>query len=1254
MLAGSRPARTGSVRIQEEAGTAQVRPPSSRGGDANGACHGDGAATAAEMAPRSPAASWSAGAGRGSRHASVGSPSEAHAAAGSLPWAAMPRQATPPPPLRRIGSTARATSQAVHAQMRGSLSPSASAASSAAAAEARLGPSLLRAVRSALRAAPVTVHIRCRPEVEGDRALAEAAASRGSAWGGLWADSERATVSVTPGPASPGLRAVHFGFDAVIPAEATQEEVFKAGACGLVHSAVAGRSTAVFAYGPSGTGKTYTLLGDMAGTQRMGLIPRSIAEAFARLRESGVRASDSLVTLSVLEVYNERLTDLLWEAGPGAGRGASRPALRIAEGANGSAVCLGLSQAVLEGPSDAKPLLIKAARASQRAATALNRDSNRSHRLFFLRVATRRPAGHGQAQAGGSGARPRTPSRSPSPAPSSPLATARSPVWAAAGRAHTPEPADLATSPPPWICGSASQTSRSGGARGGGWTAGHSDAGRSTGGPTLDTGAPWDSEGSMVLVDLAGSESACREGGSGAGALSPPAFAGRPVGGDGSLSRTPTGRSGSPSRLSSPKGPTGTALATGGAARVGSDTGNINRSLLTLSRVISALASKEGRVPYRDSKLTRLCADALGGRCSTMMIGTLAPSRGMGDDSRTALEFLARAREALNLSQTPLEERLARAFLQAREQLAEAKGEVYRLESAAANAAEEAESRLAEARLSAEQEVARLQAMWSQRLEEQQQEAEAALADTEERLEAKAGEALRQGLDAAEEARVEGRRAAGAARSQGEAGVNRARVEAAAQLEDARARHAAEVRSMEDAWGRRLADAETRASDSLRAERQSSMSALQAQKEALERMGQLMAQACAAAEAAAAAAIDGMDRHGDNARRHAAEAAEAAEAAAAEAAAALAGTCERGRAVESAAAAFEEEERARERRSAAEDAATAKMLSAAAAERVASAEDATRAARARLLAALTAAVDDALGVGTLAVSDVAGAAQRAADDLATRAAKRSAAAGEPAAALSLSVAQWADGERKAATAASAVARDAAARTGAASEGVRAALGGADNAAGAAARVVRERVSGSLQTEVLPALSRAASACSEAVGARATLMGLSAPAAPSGGSPGAASGSDGGVDRRIPSNSRGGLAVGSLVFSGQAQSTAAASSLSSSAAVHGGVIGGSSSTASCSPLATMSVGSAPGRRGSRSQDPVVAASASGPEGGSGANAYHTHFAPSPLSPLFLGSASPSTAADRTASHRALGGHDLEASFIQAVVSPSRPP
>ena len=41
----------------------------------------------------------------------------------------------------------------------------------------------------------------------------------------------------------------------------------------------------------------------------------------------------------------------------------------------------------------------------------------------------------------------------------------------------------------------------------------------------------------------------------------------------------------------------------------------INRSLLTLGRVVNALANREPHVPYRDSKLTRILSEALGGAC---------------------------------------------------------------------------------------------------------------------------------------------------------------------------------------------------------------------------------------------------------------------------------------------------------------------------------------------------------------------------------------------------------------------------------------------------------------------------------------------------------------------------------------------------------------------------------------------------------------------------------------------------------------
>jgi kinesin family protein 11 len=70
---------------------------------------------------------------------------------------------------------------------------------------------------------------------------------------------------------------------------------------------------------------------------------------------------------------------------------------------------------------------------------------------------------------------------------------------------------------------------------------------------------------------------------------------------------------------------------------------NINKSLLTLGRVISALRDKVGRIPYRDSKLTRLLQEALGGRSRTCIIATLSPSAMSAEESLSTLNYAEKA-----------------------------------------------------------------------------------------------------------------------------------------------------------------------------------------------------------------------------------------------------------------------------------------------------------------------------------------------------------------------------------------------------------------------------------------------------------------------------------------------------------------------------------------------------------------------------------------------------------------------------------
>jgi kinesin family protein 11 len=78
------------------------------------------------------------------------------------------------------------------------------------------------------------------------------------------------------------------------------------------------------------------------------------------------------------------------------------------------------------------------------------------------------------------------------------------------------------------------------------------------------------------------------------------------------------------------------------------EAGNINQSLLTLGRVITALVDHHGHIPYRDSKLTRLLQESLGGKAKTCIIATLSPSQLAVDESMSTLEYAYRAKSIKN------------------------------------------------------------------------------------------------------------------------------------------------------------------------------------------------------------------------------------------------------------------------------------------------------------------------------------------------------------------------------------------------------------------------------------------------------------------------------------------------------------------------------------------------------------------------------------------------------------------------------
>ncbi|KAJ8607974.1 hypothetical protein CTAYLR_008230 [Chrysophaeum taylorii] len=76
----------------------------------------------------------------------------------------------------------------------------------------------------------------------------------------------------------------------------------------------------------------------------------------------------------------------------------------------------------------------------------------------------------------------------------------------------------------------------------------------------------------------------------------------------------------------------------------------INKGLLVLGQVISALASREDHAPFRDSKLTRLLRDSLGGTATTVMVACVAPEHDHRDETTNTLRYAARARNVSNVT----------------------------------------------------------------------------------------------------------------------------------------------------------------------------------------------------------------------------------------------------------------------------------------------------------------------------------------------------------------------------------------------------------------------------------------------------------------------------------------------------------------------------------------------------------------------------------------------------------------------------
>eukprot|EP00605_Chrysophyceae_sp_TOSAG23-4_P001917 GSChrysophyteH1.ASY1.ANO1.2115.1 assembled CDS len=173
-------------------------------------------------------------------------------------------------------------------------------------------------------------------------------------------DGREQAITITT---NSGAYASHsYVFDHVYDPSSSQKKVYETTARGIVDSALQGYNATIFAYGQTGTGKTFTMEGfseGSAGVEARGIIPRAIEQIFA----------------SYLQIYNEMISDLLKP---------ERSNLSIREDKKRGVFVDGLSEWVVRSPAEIYGLMQRGGAVRATGETKMNEVSSRSHAVFIV------------------------------------------------------------------------------------------------------------------------------------------------------------------------------------------------------------------------------------------------------------------------------------------------------------------------------------------------------------------------------------------------------------------------------------------------------------------------------------------------------------------------------------------------------------------------------------------------------------------------------------------------------------------------------------------------------------------------------------------------------------------------------------------------------------------------------------------------------------------------------------------------------
>ncbi|XP_072317029.1 kinesin-like protein KIF13A isoform X2 [Eucyclogobius newberryi] len=161
-----------------------------------------------------------------------------------------------------------------------------------------------------------------------------------------------------------------------VPKYAGQEVVFKCLGEGILENAFQGYNACIFAYGQTGSGKSFSMMGN---SEQPGLIPKLCCSLFERVHKEENEAHNFKVEVSFMEIYNEKVRDLLDPKG-------SRQSLKVREHKVLGPYVDGLSQLAVTNFEDIEVLMSEGNKSRTVAATNMNEESSRSHGVFSIIV----------------------------------------------------------------------------------------------------------------------------------------------------------------------------------------------------------------------------------------------------------------------------------------------------------------------------------------------------------------------------------------------------------------------------------------------------------------------------------------------------------------------------------------------------------------------------------------------------------------------------------------------------------------------------------------------------------------------------------------------------------------------------------------------------------------------------------------------------------------------------------------------------